>query len=146
MGQLDRHQEIVDRILLLLRGESFPPHRADDVRYEDPPELKPSLGIVLSPMEESEGVGTNLQDDIRYTFRLTRATGRMKTQEGLVSKSNFRNRIRDMFHRKRIGGIECEIITIVKFADFTSIPKWRDKNMDVTSMLISVLVRETRNA
>jgi hypothetical protein len=146
VAQLDRHQEIVDRILLLLRAESFPPHRTDEIRYEDPPELKPSLGIVLSPMEESEGIGTNLQDDIRYTFRLTRSTGRMKTQEGLASKAYFRNRIRDVFHRKRIGGIECEVITTVRFADFTSIPKWRDKNLDVTSMLISVLVRERRNA
>jgi hypothetical protein len=144
MAQTDRHEEISNRILALLRAESFPPLRATDVRYEDPISMAPSIGIVVSPMEESEGVGTNLQDDIRYTFRVTRVIGRMKSSEGLNAKSYFRTRLRQIFHRKRIGGIECELVTIVRHADFTSMPKWRDKNLDVTSMLITVTVRETR--
>ncbi len=144
MTQTDRHKEIADRIVALLKAENFPPFRASEVRYEDPPEIKPSNGITVSPMEESEGVGTNLQDDIQYTFRITRSIGRMNTQEGLTAKSYFRNRIRQMFHRKRIGGIECELITIVRHADFTSMPKWRRSNLDVCAMLITVTVRETR--
>lgn len=144
MAQTDRHEEIKNRIIALLKAENFPPMRSSDVRYEDPISRLPSVGIVVSPMEESEGVGTNLQDDIRYTFRVTRCIGRLQPNEGLVNKSYFRTRLRQIFHRKRIGGIECELVTIVRHADFTSIPKWRDKNLDVTSMLITVTVRETR--
>jgi hypothetical protein len=144
MAQTDRHEEIKNRIIALLKAENFAPMRASDVRYEDPISRVPSVGIIVSPMEESEGTGTNLQDDIRYTFRVTRCIGRLQSNEGLLNKSYFRTRLRQIFHRKRIGGIECELVTIVRHADFTSIPKWRDKNLDVTSMLITVTVRETR--
>ena len=143
MSQLERHVEIRDRIIALLQQETFANIRPESIRYEDPPSLKPSVGIVVSPMEEGEGVGTNAQDDIRYTFRITRVIGRISPSDGLNSKSTFRVRIRQIFHRKRIGGIECELVTVVRYADFLSIPKWR-KNLDVCSMLVTVTVRETR--
>lgn len=143
MAQVDRHKEVKDRIIELLRQQNFVSVRPESIRYEDPPTLMPSVGIIVSPMEEGEGVGTNAQDDIRYTFRVTRVIGRTQPTEGLEGKSAFRNKIRQVFHRKRIGGIECELITVVRYADFTSMPKWR-KNLDVCSMLITVTVRETR--
>ena len=143
MAQLDRHKEIRDRIIQLLRLESFASLKPDMIRYEDPPSVKPSVGIIVSPMEEGEGVGTNAQDDIRYTLRITRVIGRMQPSEGLEGKSVFRNKVRQIFHRKRIGGIDCELVTVVRYADFLSMPKWR-KNLDVCSMLVTVTVRETR--
>lgn len=143
MAQTDRHVEVRDRILQLLRQETFVNIRPETIRYEDPPVLKPSTGIVVSPMEEGEGVGTNAQDDIHYTFRITRVIGRIQPSDGLEGKSAFRNKVRQIFHRKRIGGIECELVTVVRHADFLSMPKWR-KNLDVCSMLVTVTVRETR--
>lgn len=145
MARTDRHVQVRDRILQLLRQEQFRPFKSGDVRYEDFIEVKPSMGIVLSPMQESEGIGTNLQDDIRYTFKLTYSVTRTIPQGGLEDKSYFRNRVFEIFHRKRIGGITNELITVVRHGDFTSAPKMRKHKLDVTYLLITVSVRESRD-
>lgn len=145
MSRTDRHVQIRDRILELLRQEQFRPFKPADVRYEDFPDVKPSIGIVLSPMQESEGIGTNLQDDIRYTFKLTYCVHRTIPKEGLEQKSYFRNRVFEIFHRRRIGQIGNELITIVRHGDFTSTPKMRKHKLDTTYLLITVSVRESRD-
>lgn len=145
MGRVDRHVQVRDRILQLLKQEQFPPFKSGDIRYEDFVDVKPTHGIVLSPMQESEGVGTNLQDDIRYTFKLTYSVTRTIPQGGLPEKSYFRNRVFEIFHRKRIGGITNELITVVRHGDFTSTPKIRKHKIDATYLLISVSVRESRD-
>lgn len=144
MARTDRHVQIRDRILDLLKQEQFRPFKASDIRYEDG-DVKPTIGIVLSPMQESEGTGTNLQDDIRYTFKLTYSVHRTVPREGLEQKTYFRNRVFEIFHRRRIGQISNELITIVRHGDFTSIPKMRKHKLDVTYLLITVSVRESRD-
>jgi len=145
MSRVERHRQVRDRIIQLLKQEQFRPFKAGDVRYEDFTEVKPSIGVVLSPMQESEGIGTNLQDDIRFTFKLTYSVNRTIPQGGLEDKSYFRNRVFEIFHRKRIGGITNELVTVVRHGDFTSTPKIRKHKLDSTYLLISVSVRESRD-
>lgn len=147
MPQINRHIDIANRIIELIQSEIglLSPFTSGDVRYEDPESKDVNWGIVVAPLDEMEGRGTNGQDDIGYRFIVRRAIAKTSSgdSEAARSKSVFRNIIRLLFHRKRIG-IECELITKVRHGAFVLKGRYKKGSYDITAMVITTWIREIR--
>jgi hypothetical protein len=147
MPQDERHIDIANRIMQLLKDNAskFAPFTAQDIRYEDPDSRNIEFGIVVSPLTEAEGTGTNAQDDIGYRFMIRRSIA--KTAPGDMhaakAKSKFRVTLRKIFHRKRIG-IECELLTKLTAGDYVAKRRYKRGSFDVTALIVTTWIRESR--
>lgn len=145
MSSDDRHEAIAQCILGVLQNGSTDAYMLDEIRVEDyGPDVEPEYGITISPVGESEKLGTNERDDIEYATLLTRTVHSLG-QDDRVDKSLFRTNIRKLFHNKRI---ECEdgcfLYSRVEFGDFAIPRKWSSNNKSVSSIRVFTLVRESR--
>jgi hypothetical protein len=139
-----RHFDFVQKVIEYLRGEQIPGIKPGDIRYEEFDGIKqPSYGIVVSMLPESEGRGTNTQDDIRYGVQVTRILSKLHPSEGLKHKSEFRDLVRNLFHRKRLGVADEELITTIRHSQWVVPRRWK-KNIDASAMNVYCLVRELR--
>jgi hypothetical protein len=145
MSSDDRHESIAQCILETLRNGGTDTYLSEEVRIEDyGPDVEPDYGITISPVGESEKLGTNERDDIEYATLITRTVHSLG-QDDRIEKSLFRTNIRKLFHNKRI---ECEdgcfVYSRVEFGDFAIPRKWSSNNKSVSAMRVFTLVRESR--
>lgn len=147
MPQPERHIDIANRIIELLRNNisDLAPFNAEDIRYEDPDSRNVEYGIVISPLVEAEGVGTNAQDDIGYRFMIRRSIAKSSPgdEDAATAKSRYRVALREIFHRKRIG-IECELLTKIQAGDYIAKRRYRRGSFDVTAIIVTTWIRESR--
>ncbi len=118
-----------------IRLEEFPFHK------------RPMHGLAVSLLEEQEGQGLNDADDIRYRVQLTRIVGNIHHSDGMESRSEWRVRVRRLFHRKRIGVDApgaCEIITTVTPQNLIMQRQFYKWNVDASVMIVNCLIREIR--
>jgi len=140
-----RHKEIADRVIEILKTLTIPGIQSEQIRLERFPFVsEPSMGLVVSMLDESEGIGLNELDDIAYPVQLTRVFHRLSTTDGLEDTSLWRDDVRRHFNRKRIGISGCELITRCNFSTIEIKPQWNTWNIDASVLQIVTWVRETR--
>lgn len=140
-----RQKEIADGIADLLKTELTGDFLYDEIHVKDYQEDNPlSRGITVSPLAESEQIGTNERDDIDYVTLVSRSLHALG-EDDLEYKSNFRDEVRRIFHRKRLTLFEgCILYSRVSFGNFNVPSAWTQDNNSVTTMQIYTLVRESR--
>lgn len=142
-----RHEEIAEcirnQIKSFLMGSRE--YLYEEILIEDFNENEPlKKGIIISPLSDSEQIGTNERDDIDYVTLVTRNIHSLG-QDDRKSKSDFRDNIRKIFHNKRIQCSEsCYLYSRVSFGPFAIPEAWSKNNNSITAMRIFTLVRESR--
>lgn len=146
MGAPERHYDVANRVLYMLRDQAIESINPDDIRLEEFPFLqKPSRGISVSMMGESEGTGLNDRDDIVYRVQLTRVLENLHPYDGMEDRSKWRRVVWDLFHRRRIGVCPEEIITRVEPQRILLPQQWNNWNIDASVMQVSCKIREVRS-
>jgi hypothetical protein len=140
--------KVLEIVQALASSSSFYGFTSGDVRlvdnYED---YLPERGIFIQMAEETEGTGVNERDDVRYAVQVIFSIAR--TASGIADriqrKSEFRRAIYKRFNRQRIGVDTgaCEIVTRARFGTI-KVPKRWIKDVDVSVMVVTTLVRESR--
>jgi hypothetical protein len=145
----DRHYAVAKKVMEILKAERFDGFNPKDIRIEDFPfKVQPVRGIVISPLDEEQAVGTNTNDDVRYKVQVSRILPKPSNIEGLRSRSVWRYAIRDLFNRKRIGVDTpggCEIVTGVEFSTIKIPRLWDSWSVDASVCIVSCLIREPRS-
>lgn len=140
-----RHKEVADRVITLLRGMTIPGIRSDQVYLTRFPfYTQPAIGLAVSMLDESEGMGLNELDDIAYPVQVTRILHRLHPNDGLSDTSLWRDGVRRQFNRKRIGVGGCELVTRLQFATIEIPKEWNQWNVDASVLRITTWIRETR--
>jgi hypothetical protein len=146
MSGEEQHYTVAQRIITLLKTQSFEHFQPEDVQLIDLPltdEQKSTKGIYVGMLEEQEGVGLNDLDDWRYRYVVARILH--KISRGQQFRSQFRVTVRNLFHNTRITvPSTCEILTTVAPGQMKLDLKY--KQMDISQMIVRVLVRETRGS
>jgi hypothetical protein len=140
-----RHKSVAECIQDVLRDGMLDPYMQDETMIADYNENEaPQYGITISPLGESEKLGTNERDDIEYETLITRATSSMGDDD-LEWKSRWRVNIRKLFHNKRIEcSDDCYGYCRVDFGEWAIPRKWYTDNKSVSAMRVFMLVRESR--
>ncbi len=104
MKYIPRHLQVAEKVVEILRANLNEDYEREDIRIEDFPFTREiSRGVVVSVLDESEGIGTNEHDDIKYRVQITRVKTKLHPKDGIEQKSSWRFMIRRLFHRKLIG-------------------------------------------
>ena len=128
----------------MVRATSVPGIKPDQVYLTRFPfNTQPSIGLAVSMLQESEGMGLNELDDIAYPVQLTRILHRLHSNDGLSDTSLWRDSMRRMFNRVRIG-VGCELVTRCEFATVEIPKQWEQWNIDSSVLRITTFIRETR--
>lgn len=139
-----RHKEVVDRVIELIKNAGVPGINSDQVYLARFPfYTAPSIGLAVSMLNESEGRGLNELDDIAYPVQVTRILHRLHPNDGLGDTSLWRDSMRRLFNRTRIG-VGCELVTRCEFATIEIPKQWEQWNIDSSVLRITTLIRETR--
>jgi hypothetical protein len=149
VGRFDSHKAFIDRVVQMLKAQKWEGIQPSDIQVMDFPFSRtPAYGLIVSPIDETEGTGVNSSDDIRYGLQVVRVLGGVSDSDGIMSRQAWRSKLRDMFHRKRIGvqlGNACEIITTVRFGTIKLRREWDRSKIDASAVFIYCLVREPRD-
>lgn len=141
----NRHKEVLDRVVTILRTMDIPGVHRDEIRIAKFPfDERPSRGLCVSRVNESEGTGLNELDDIAYPVQLTRINHNLHPVDGISEQSLWRDSVRRRFNRKRIGVTGCELVTRSYFESIQIPTQWRDWNVDADVLRVVCLIRETR--
>lgn len=150
MADASRHYAQASKVLEILQTLSFTGFSSSDIQLMDDWEDYPqSRGIFVSMIEETFGVGTNEKTDVRYAVRIVRVAPKAmagKTEQ-MQARSEFRRSIVKRFDRQRIGldaPTCCEIVTRARSDVIKMKPAWKREQLDVSAMVVTTLVRETR--
>lgn len=140
------HREVVEKVLTeiqLLDGDFGV--RKDEVRYQDFPFTSPpSPGIVVSPIEETEGDSTNETSDIGFRVQVVRAyhkTGNADINYGLAPRVNWRKAVFDRFNRVRLG-FRNELLTRAAYQNLQGKDSYDRTSLDTTVVMVTVWIRQ----
>lgn len=129
----------------LLKTKDMSPFTTGDIVISKFPfHKRPSKGIVISPLDESEGVGLNDRDDIKYSVQVTFIMPKIHQIDGVSDMSNLRTIIRETFNRKRLGFHAQEMICTAKHESIFIPKAWSDWNIDASVMKVTTMIREIR--
>lgn len=149
MGKNDHHVAVAKRVLELLKAQRFTGFQPSDVMLIDFPFANPpTFGVIVSPIDETEGTGMNDADDIRYAVQVMRVFGSNESSEGFDSRANWRSRLRQLFHRRRLGVQltgACELMSTVRFGTIKLKREWDRLGMEASVLYIHCLIREPRD-
>lgn len=147
MAAVDRHLTHADRVVEVLRGITWPDGiKADEIqrREETLTSMAPTRGIFVIVLEEQYGNGVAQKTDVRYRVMVVRSMPTDTHQRnGLDYRSRFRNLLRAALHEQRImTDGSCEIITKTKPGTMRLPDEWRKRNLDISMMEVTTLIRE----
>jgi hypothetical protein len=144
MAQSDRHVEIANAIATAIATGVPGIEAYGDVRVESHPyNSQPERGIVVVPMSEREGVGTNESDDIMYSTLVARVAHGLGNDE-MHNNSNWRTSVRLLFHRRRLDIDACVLYCNVKYGNIAIPGEWESRNIDKSTLEVICVVRERR--
>ena len=145
MAASERHFDVAEKVVELIKAEDLGPFKSSDVRLEEFPFIKePAFGIAVSLSKEQELTGLNDKEDIYYTVQITRILTNLSLSDAMKSRSQFRVSMRNLFNHKRIGVDENEIITHMSFGQIIAPKEFTRSNIDTSVCYVSCLIRETR--
>lgn len=145
MAALERHFDVANRVVALLKTQNLKPFNPSDIRLEEFPFIKePAFGIAVSLEKEEELTGLNDREDIYYTVQVTRILTNLSISDAMKSRSQFRTVMRRLFNHKRIGVDPNEIITHMRFGQIISPKDFARSNIDTSVCYVSCLIREIR--
>lgn len=142
------HTDVIEKIiteLKMMHGD-FGILR-EEIHYKDFPFIDPPKpGIVVSPLEETEGNSTNETSDIGYPVQLVRAYTRTHGTDmkyGLEKRANWRQAVFNRFNHVRLNfpGV-CTLPTRARFGNYQGKEPWDNINIDSSTVILTVWVRQ----
>ena len=142
------HKEVIEKIILelkLLSGDLGV--KREEIKYADFPFTgAPPIGVIVSPLEETEGNSTNETSDIGYQVQITRVYHKLSGRDadaGLGRRSNWRQTVFNRFNRVRLGfpGF-CETMTRARFGNYEGKEAFDNINIDSSIVIVTVWIRQ----
>lgn len=142
-----RHVEVAEKMVELLRTLTFNYYRSDDIAIADLwDDNNPARGIHVSIFPPVRTSGTNQLTDIKYRTVITRVITTNTTRgQPLLDRSDFLTKVRLMFDEKRMGLPDTrEMINRVRDYTWRNAKLWQKKGLDVCAVEVRTLIREDR--
>jgi len=145
------HKDVLDKVIVELKsmdltGFGF---KASDIKYTDFPfHMQPSFGLLVSPLDETEGESTNETTDIGYPVQLVRCGHKLDPTGGITGRDAWRRAVWRRFNRVRLGVSDddgCELITRSEFLKLQMKDTWDKWNLDSSALKVVVWIRELHN-
>ena len=119
--------------------------KAEEVRYQDFPFVSPpGPGVIVSPLEETEGDSTNETSDIGFRTQIVRAyhkAGSTDIANGLKKRSTWRKEVFDRFNRVRLG-FDAELMTRSQYGNFQGKDAYDKSSLDTTVVIVTTWIRQ----
>ena len=135
--------DVAKVLLRLIRELPKLGYSTSEVRFidnEDEKQLS-RRGLILTPMQETEGDSLAGCIDIGYRFKISRVGRKLSPHTGFESRDDWRRLIHRRFNRTKIG-VPGELMTRCEFHTQKYKTDWDRDNIDKSALIIVVWVRE----